>query len=243
MRDSISQIFSGDAQNQEPLFNTLAENIKQPLLFIARQAELTRLTKDYDSGLTAIELAADSTLKLLDNYLLSLKLGQVNVNLEPVSVSDVLNCSAHQLSKFAKQYDCDLQLHLAGKYEPVMAHRSGLEAALTSLGYVFIEAQTNLDQTAKPILKLAAHRAHNGIVTGLFSSLENLGTDMYKKGRKAQSLTKQSFKTMASTQDAAIYVADSLLASMSSHLRLAKHQKLSGLAATLLPSRQMVLVK
>jgi APA family basic amino acid/polyamine antiporter len=41
---------------------------------------------------------------------------------------------------------------------------------------------------------------------------------------------------------AGIFVADSFLASMSAKLRVAHHQKLTGLAATLTASQQLVLV-
>jgi len=50
----------------------------------------------------------------------------------------------------AKQYQCKLELHLSGRYEPVMANKAGLEAALTSLGYVFIEAQSTLAHQGNP---------------------------------------------------------------------------------------------
>lgn len=243
MKDDRSQAIDVSAQNQEQLFNVLAENIKQPLLHIARQAELARMTNNYTSSLAAIELTADSTLRLLDNYLLSIKLSQANASLEPVSISAVLDNSAHQLAKLAQQFNCDLEVHLAGKYEPVMAHKSGLEAALTSLGYVFIESQSSLDHPNKPVLKLAAHRSHSGIVAGLFMNLEGVSSDIYRRAQNLYGLVQQPSTNQNYANGAGIFVADSLLSSMSAHLRVAKHQKLSGLAATFLPSRQMVLVK
>ena len=138
-------MFTGNhkkSEADERLLQVLAEQMKTPLLQIARSSELARMTKRYQAQLETIELTADTALKLLDNYLLGIKLSRIHPELEPVSVAAVLIDTAHELSKFAARNQCELQVHLAGKYEPIMAHRQGLEAALASLGYVFIEAQT-----------------------------------------------------------------------------------------------------
>jgi len=133
------------AQFDERLLQVLAEQMKLPLLQIARRSELARLTATPEDSLELIELTADGALQLIDSYLLGVKLAkaQASLQLEPVSVAAVLNETAHQLERLAKQNECEIELHLAGRYEPIMAHKAGLEAALTSLGYVFIEAQSN----------------------------------------------------------------------------------------------------
>lgn len=228
----------------EKLLQVLAEQMKLPLLQIARRAELARLNGDTETSLDTIELTADGALQLIDSYLLSLKLAQAqaSLQLEPVSISAVLNQTAHQLDKLAKQYDCELELHLAGRYEPIMAHRAGLEAALTSLGYVFIEAQSNAPHTNRPVLKLAAHRSKTGIVAGLFADLDGLSADMYRRARSLYGHARQPLNQLSSSSGAGIFVADSLLSSMSARLRIAHHQKLTGLAATFSSSNQLHLV-
>jgi hypothetical protein len=235
----------GRLNKQERLLNVIAEQIKLPLMQIARLAELGQLTDSIANSLADIELTADSALRLVDSYLLSTKFvqDQTNLQMEPVSVSAVLNDSAHQLSKLAKQHDCELQLHLAGRYEPVMAHRAGLEAALTSLGYAFIEAQASTKQQETPIIKLAAHRGKTGIVAGLFTVADdNLTATLYRRGRGLYGQARQPLNNLMASSGAGIFVADSLLASMSAKLRVAHHQKLTGLAATLVASRQMALM-
>lgn len=229
---------------QERLLDSLAEQIKSPLMQIARLAELEQLSSR-PQNLADIELTADMALRLIDSYLLSIKLSRAQnyLQLEPVSVSAVLNDTAHQLSKLAKQYDCKLELHLAGRYEPVLAHQAGLEAALSSLGYAFVEAQSSLEHKQQPTIKLAAHRSRNGIVTGMFTgNNENLTASLYRRGRGLYGQARQPMFSLTSFSGAGIFVADSLLASMSTKLRIAHHQRLTGLAATLLPSQQMVLV-
>jgi len=233
-------------EEQENLLNVLAEQVKLPILQIARRAELAQISANPLLALEAIELTADSALKLLDNYLLSTQLARAQeyLQLEPVSLSAVLNDTAHQLSRLARQNQCELQLHLSGKYEPIMAHKAGLEAALNSLGYVFIEAQTQSSLSAKrpPIIKLAAHRSKSGIAAGLFANIEGLGADMYRRAHGLYGHARQPLNQLTGSSGAGVFVADSLLASMSAPLHVARHQKLSGLAATFMPSRQMAIV-
>ena len=228
----------------ERLLQLLAEQIKLPLLQIARQAELARTTENPLELLNTIEDTADSSLKLLDSYLLSLRLARAHasIQLEPVSVAAVLNETAAGLSHLAKQYDCKLELHLSGRYEPIMAHRAGLEAALTSLGYVFIEAQSAAARDGRAVIKLAAHRGKTGIVAGMFANMDGLSADMFKRARHLFGQAHQPLTQLTAGSGAGVFVADSLLASMSARLRVAHHQKLSGLAATFATSSQLNLI-
>lgn len=227
------------------MLDLMAEQMKLPLIQIARNAELAQMSNVKKMQiLESIELTADSALQLIDNYLLSTKLvrEQVYLHLEPVSVSAVLNETAHRLEKLAHQHDCDLELHLSGRYEPVMAHREGLEAALTSLGYVLIESQSSLPSHKRPVLKMAAHRCNYGIVAGIFANMEGLSTDMFRRAWHIYGRARQPLTQLSANSGAGVFVADSLLSSMSTHLRIAHHQKLTGLAATFLPSQQLSMV-
>ncbi len=244
----VSNVRTNGRQNAgetgERLLNALAEQMKLPLLQIARRAELARGNNDTALALETIELTADNALKLLDFYLLSTKLARAQpyLQLEPVSLSAVLSDSAHELAWLAKRYNCELELHLSGKYEPVMAHKAGLEAALISLGYVFIEAQSGQNTGQRSLIKLAAHRSHGGIVAGMFANLEGLGSSMYKKAHELYGHARQPLIQLTSSTGTGVFVADSLLSSMSAHMHVARHQKLTGLAATFPPSRQTSLV-
>ena len=238
--------FKRQLVKQERLLNNLAEQMKLPLLQIARLAELSQLDRvNSQVSLANIEVTAEGALKLLDNYLLSIKLAGMTgkLQLEPVSVSAALQSTAHELTKLAQQSDCELQLHLSGRYEPVMAHQAGLEAALICLGYAFIESQPKSENDTKPVIKLAAHRGKQGIVAGLFTGADdNFNATMYRRGRGLYGHAIQPLANFMASSGAGVFVADSLLTSMSAKLRVAHHQKFAGLAATLRPSKQMVLV-
>lgn len=230
--------FSNEAQ--ERLLKALAEQLKLPLLQIAREAELATATQAA-KALGSISYTADMALRLVDSYLLSVQLQALPLlELEPVSVSAMLQDTAHQLNQLAKQYDCDLEVHLSGKYEPVMAHRQSLEAAFATLGYAFIEAAPSADQKHRIIL--GAHRSGKGLVTGIFGTQEGLNADMLRRGMALFGSARQAVPALTPTSGAGIFVADSLLKNMDSPLHLSRHNKLSGLAATLLPSQQLQLV-
>lgn len=242
--DDKDKLFRRRLNQQEKLLNVLVEQMKLPYMQIARLAEFGQLDKSNTFNLADIEITADNALKLIDSYILSTKLARAQnyLQLEPVSLSAVLHDTANQLSQLAKQYNCELELHLAGRYEPVMAHRAGLEAALSSLGYAMIEAQVDIGANSKPIIKLAAHRGRSGIVAGLFTAGDSLTTSLYNRGRGLYGRARQPLTDLTATSGAGIFVADSLLSSMSTKLRVAHHQKLTGLAATFSPSQQMVFV-
>jgi len=230
--------FGNDAR--ERLLKALAEQLKLPLLQIAREAELAHSNKDA-TALSSISYTADMALRLVDSYLLSVQLQALPMlELEPVSVSAMLQDTAHQLNALAKQYDCDLEVHLGGKYEPVMAHRQSLEAAFATLGYAFIEATPTAEQ--KHTIILGAHRSNKGLVTGIFGTQDGLNADMLRRGMALFGTAKQAVPSLAPSSGAGIFVADSLLKNMEAPLHLSRHNKLSGLAATLLPSQQLQLV-
>lgn len=226
---------------ERQLLQALAEQLKLPLLQIARRAELAKLNGDFEQNLDVVELTADSALQLLDSYLLSIRLSRIT-RLEPVSVSAVLNRVAHNLQRVANQYQCELQLHLSGKYEPIMADSAGLEAALNSLGYVFIQAQAGQRSKNPPLVKLAAHRGKQGIVAGMFTETEGLGSEMFRRAHRLAGQSLQPLTDFTAESGAGVFIAESIFKSMSARLRVARHQKLTGLAATLTPSRQLALV-
>jgi hypothetical protein len=230
--------FGNDAQ--ERLLRALAEQLKLPLLQIAREAELAAASND-QTALNSISYTADMALRLVDSYLLSVQLQALpSLELEPVSVSAVLQDTAHRLNQLAKQYDCDLEVHLAGKYEPVMAHRQSLESAFATLGYAFIEAVPHAKQKHKIIL--GAHRSSKGLVAGVFGNQDGLSTDMYRRGMALFGSARQAVPALAPGSGAGIFVADSLLKNMQTPLHISRHHKLSGLAATLVQSHQLQLV-
>jgi hypothetical protein len=225
------------------LLLSVAEQLKLPLLQIARQAELAKLTSN-PADLSRIQTTADMALHLLDSYVLGVQLATNERKLfetEPVSISSVLYDAGEQLAPIAKAYDVTLDLRLDGKYGPVMAHREGLQSALVSLGYALIEALPSLDRPQLR-LQLAAHRCRYGIVAGLYCEAEELTTEALRQGRQLYGRARQPLTGISSSSGAGVFVADALLHAMQSQLTVSRHHKLRGLGAILQPNPQMQLV-
>lgn len=219
----------------------VAEELKLPLLQIARQAEQGQLTGKTD--LKLIQSTADTALKLLDNYALGVRLAlePEQLEVESLSVSSVLYDAGQQLNAMAKNYGVDLELGIAGRYGPVLAHRQGLEAALVSLGAALIEA---LPAQEKPELKLymATHRSRYGIVAGLYADTKQLSKDALRRGRKLQGHSRQPLLNLTHSSGAGVFVADTILKAMDLNLIASRHHRLYGLGTVLQPNHQLQLV-
>lgn len=228
----------------ERLFLSLAEQMKLPLLQIVRQAELGLMAPDKQSPLSQVRANADVALKLIDGYLLSMRLAAEEASMmeyESVSISSILYDTAEQLHPIAKLYGVDLDISLDGKYGPVTAHREGLQTALVSLGYALIEA---LPATEAPQmrLQLAAHRCRYGIVAGLYADVDRLTTEALRQGRKLYGDARQPLPALSHCGGAGVFVADAILTAIGARLKVSHHHRRSGLGTVLQPNSQLQLI-
>lgn len=219
----------------------VAEELKLPLLQVARLAEHGQLTGA--PNLTQIRSSAQMALQLVDNYALGVRLTQMphSLDIEAISVSSVLYDTSQDLDALAKSYGIKLELHIAGRYAPVMANRQALQAALTSLGAALIEALPALEAPQLK-LQLATHSSRYGIVAGLYTDTKQLTNDTLKKGRKLQGKSRQPLTNLTHTSGAGIFVADSILQAMNLNLRASRHQGLYGVGTILQSNDQLRLV-
>ncbi len=225
----------------QQLLLSVTEELKLPLLQITRQAELGQMGKEADLAL--IRSSAGTALQLLDNYALGVRLAQKPEDLavESVSVSSVLYDTGQQLDAMAKSYGVGLELNIAGRFEPVRAHRQGLQAALTSLGAALIEALPAQESTQLK-LHLATHRSRYGIVAGLYADTRQLSREALARGRELQYRSRQPFTGLTHTSGAGVFVADTILHSMHLRLRPSRHHRLYGLGTVLQPTNQLQMV-
>ena len=231
-------IKSGASVLSQELLISVAEELKLPLLQIARQAELGKQT-----DLQQIQTTADTALRLLDNYVLGVRLAlePAALDVESISVSSVLYDAGQQLDSLAKSYGVGLELHIGGKYGPVLAHRQGLQAALVSLGAALIEALPAMEG-AQLKLQLATHRSRYGVVAGVYADTKQLSQQALQRGRKLQSQSRQPLLQLTHTSGAGIFVADAILEAMNLHLTASRHHRLYGLGTVLQPNHQLQLI-
>ena len=220
-----------DNVQAERLFKALIEQLKTPLIQISHHTELA-----HEQALSEISTTATRALHLIDTYILSTQ--QQELPLEPVSLSSVLYDVAQALDPLAKQHGSELQISLAGKYSPVMAHRPTVEAALVVIGQGLLEA----DGDTQPRLTLAAYKAQSGLTAGIFSENIDLTPQLFRRALKLYGGSRQPLPTASALNGAGLYVAHSLFENMRARLRVAHHHKLTGLAASFLPSAQLQLI-
>jgi hypothetical protein len=226
------------------LLKVVAEEIKRPLIEIARSSELVSLTDQsaLENVIATVETSANTALDLIDSYLLGLQLaGQQQIlQLESISIGSVLYDTAHDLDKFAKIYNTTVQLSFKKTQRSVMAHSNGLHAALVNMGRVIIESQAEHNPPA--IINLGLHNYAGLVVAGIYSDMEPIAPAYLRAACKLYSRTRQPFRQLSSSSAAGIFIAHNILQAMSARLRTARYHKQAGLAVTLQPSYQMQLV-
>lgn len=213
-----------------------------PLMYIARQAEFHKAEETVDvSVFRDMQTNADMALRLVDSYVLGLDLAtkQLDLQLEPVSISATLYDVAHELTPLLRQRGAELQLVLAGRYGEVMAHRRGLMAALYNVGAVLSEVE--VPEAGRHTIKIAAHHSPEGIIAGMYMN-DGAPSLSLSKGRAHHGHARQPFAEVTSQTGAGIFVADAIFASMNTRLRFGRFRGTHGLAATLQPNRQLQLV-
>jgi hypothetical protein len=228
------------------LSRNLAEQFKMPFVQIAYAAELMQYQEeasDRETSRRTIALASDAALKLIDGYLLSLRLQQAShLELEPVSLSSVLYDTANTLQGFAILHGCEVRLDIGGKYGPVMGHQSAIKAALTALGLSFIESLGNQQTNQPKVLQLSAKRQQQGIRAGVYSSNNQLTSASVARARKLHATSHRPLAEFGSGSGAGVFIADTLFTELHAPMKFSHHKGLSGLAATLLASKQLSLV-
>lgn len=218
----------------DPLLRALAEQLKIPLLQIARLSETTD-----KRTLPDISIISEQALRLVDGYLLAQIHAQTRLALEPMTSTSVLYDVAQTLEPFAKAAKHEIIIDAQGRTVPVMAHRQSLEAMLALLGTSLIEAAVD-GKNAKLIL--GTHRSRQGIVIGVFSTDIQVSQHAMQVARQLHGRANQPIPLLGHSGGAAVAIADRLGERMQAPLRAYRHRGLSGIGALLAPSHQLRLL-
>jgi K+-sensing histidine kinase KdpD len=230
------------AIDQQNVLRNIAEDIKLPLLRILTEVQVARLSGDINHS--SIETTIDTTMRLLDNYILTTQLynGQLELELEPVAVSAVMYDSAEYLYKYAKLLNCTVEVVVPSRTSVLaMADKSILQAALISLGYSFLHTATNAKQSKNTITYVAG--VHNrAIVAGIFSKEAHISARDLRASRNLGGTARQPLQNFSYTSSSGIYIADALFSAMQAPMSIKRHKYMGGIGANLLPSRQLALL-
>lgn len=226
----------GQDNLSDPLFTALAQQLKVPLLQIARLAELSQATT-----LPRISAISDHALRLVDAYVQTQDQFQTKLQFEPIASSAVLYDVAAALQPFAKHLDYDLDIDVSGKGYPIMAHRQSLRTMLTLLGASLIEAGAEDDDAPRRLI-LGTHNSARGIVVGAFSSQVALTQRVMQLTRELHGKATQAVPSLGLAGGAGLAIADRLGEQMSAPLKSYRHKSMTGIGAMLLPSSQLQLI-
>jgi len=226
------------------LYIALGEQLKIPLMQIARNAELSRLNKTPFMQLHSIEASAHSALRLIDSYLLGAQtqIGQISLPLEPVAISSVLRDVAIELESFAELYGCQVIIQDRKHCPVAMSNSEGLRAALVSLGAVFIESVQHQKPTDLRQITLIAERHADGVMAGILTTADGLNEQLYKNAGRLYGRAHLPLGTVMNNSGAGIAVAQTIVGAMTSQLRAIRRYNKRGIAAILPISKQLKLI-
>jgi len=221
------------------LLRALADELKLPLVQIARTAELAE-PEMAGRELRTIETAAGNALRMIDGYLLVTALGkQPQLDLSPVSVTATMYDVAQELYDLSKLYDTEIDIRVKGSPGQVMAHAVALQTALTSLAYTFLTGGLKGKQQ---VITLMAQHTKQGITAGVLSTYAHVTAEDLQSARDLYGRAQQPAGGITQNSGVGLYVADNLFTAMESPLRVIKSGRKTGMAATLLPSHQLALL-
>lgn len=223
----------------DQLLTALAEQLKMPLLQIARLAET-----DNQSVVAHISVISQQALRLVDAYVQAQTLMQTELEFEPVTTSAVLYDVAHDLQSFADHYDLTIELDQKGTLVPVLAHRATLKTLLMLIAASLIESTgvvSNEGQAAKRLI-LGTHRVAKGTVIGAFSANAEITQRALRLTRELQLDSSHAVSALGMSGATALAIADQLSQRLSVPLKAYRHRSLMGVGGLLLPSRQLQLV-
>lgn len=212
------------------LFTALAEQLKLPLLQIAR---LSESNSDYSPQ---INLISENALRLIDGFVHSSD--QTELMFEPLSTAAVLRDVAELIQPLAAA--SNYQIHIeSGNSRPIMAHHEVLKTMLALLSSSIIEssAEENLHH-----LVLGSHRSSHGIVVGVFSDEIDLSQRALHLSRRLQGRAAQTVPMFGESGGAGLAIADRLSSRLHAPLRAYRHHALTGIGSLFVPSQQLSLV-
>jgi hypothetical protein len=224
----------GYDQQLDLLFTALAEQLKMPLLQIARLSEMA-----HEATLPRIGIISEQALRLVDAYIKSHD--QTELILEPLTTSAVLYDVAEIIAPFAKACDYQIEIDLHGTSRPIMAHRETLKTMLMLLSSSLIEAGIEEEESPRHLI-LGTHRSSTGTVVGAFSSHLDVSQRALNMTRQLHGRATQAVPALGSAGGAGLAIADRLSERLQAPLKAYRHRSLSGIGSLFMPSQQLSLI-
>lgn len=231
------QLDSNKNENSK-VFHSLVNDLKRPLVLLAREAELAEITKQ-KSSFKSIKNTAEHTLKLIDSYLLLAKseYGQLVLPLESVGVGAVIYDVMQDIEYLAKRANVEVNCQINGGN--VMANRSGLKATIFCLSDMALSAA---QEGKRGKLLISTKQVDKNIRISILSDSMEVKNSDIKRASKHQGKAHRAFNNVSSDSGVRLALAEALSSALGSHLTAAKSKNLQGIGFDLLKSQQLSLV-
>lgn len=211
----------------------LAFELKQPLISIARLAELND-----DKSAENIQYMAEQTLMLIDSFLLHAQseYGQLALDLAPANIGSVLYEVNMQMRVTAQKNNFSILVDDRTQ-EPVMTNRP----ALTSILRVFSAALISNESDRRQIV-MRGYKGKNGrIGVGVFTDSKLTISDL-KRALELQGSAHMPLSTLNDKTHVSLAIADGLCKAIGGVMSVKHMGRLSGLATELPRSEQLSFV-
>lgn len=239
----VNENYWGIDTGRASILQSVAEDLKTPLLRILTQVEASQLSNKYSTK--EIAVIAEAALRLLDSYIVGAKVynGQQELALQPVSAQAVVYDCRQYVSKLASLQGFDHDISVSRDTGLIMANPRALTSAITSLAYGLLH-NTSSPKSGNSNNKLVftVKRAGPKVKLGVFSSDCSLSSKSLHKLRNLKGIAQQLSPEFIHGSSAGILIADQLFSGMNSQLQVSRYKGMSGLTAQLLPSKQLTLI-
>lgn len=228
--------------NNTDVFYNIAEDLRVPFYRILNELSLEESKGNLKNQRNARTIA-DAALKLLDGYILTTKLkhNQQQFNIEPVSAHAVLYESSQQLGKLARLHNFDILLNLQKSVGQIIANHQALGLAITSLAYSFLYDYDPANRHKNTLLFNLHSSTKDTVEIGVYSSDSNISSGSLRRLRQLKGRARQPLSELSFGSNSGLIIADELFCDMNSKLVASRYNKLKGVKAMLMPSKQLSL--
>lgn len=221
------------------LLGSLARELKNPLILMARQAELEGLNSG-DPTYLSIKNTAEQTLKLIDSYLMlaQAEYGQVKLPLETVGVGSIIYDVMEEFRPIAKQQQISLVSDIHDQI--VMTNSNGLKAALWCLLNMALESVVD-GQKSGQIIVSSKKLKKNTVSVSVLGDLE-VNRSEIQSARSLQGYSHLAMALHSKSSGIHLAIAELFANSVGDGLHVASHGARKGLSLRLNKSQQLQLI-
>lgn len=218
------------------LLISLAEQLKLPLVQISSIAEVF-IHDNSHADINEISEISKASLNMIEGYLMSVRLQQESsIKFEPVAIGSVMYDVSQQIRRYAKIYNCEVDIDVDKKCGLVMSSRKIFLNSMVNLSYGLISATTNSR------IRLVVTSKGDSIVAGVFSKIPGLNKAMLENAKLLKTESRNPLHKVSSGMVGGVFVADSLMSLVGSGVIVSRNKNESGLAVNLVQSNQLSLV-